>query len=124
MTTPPKLRPLPQSRWPVTHGQRIEELKAICMDARFSPQLENLNAAIKYHKSLAEDDLCSANQTFFMAGSKVEDLETALRQQGYQIGPRQPRKRIRDVLRRAFGCYPSDGPVPTRLAPSIWVEVS
>lgn len=123
-TTPPKLRPLPQSRWPVTHGQRIQELKDIRMDARFSLQLENLNAAIKYHESLAEDDLCSANQTFFMAGSKVGDLETALRQQGYQIGPRQPKKRIRDVVRRAFGRYPNDIPGPTPLAPPIWVEVS
>lgn len=80
--------------------------------------------AIKYHESLAEDDLCSANQTFFTAGSKVGDLETALRQQGYQIGPRQPKKKTRDLVRRAFGRSPNDSPGPTPLAPPIWVEVS
>lgn len=124
MTTPPKLRPLPEARWPVTHGQRIEELKSIRMDTRFSPQLENLNAAIRYHGCFAEDDLCSSNQTFFMAGSKVSDPETALRQQGYSIGPCKPRRRFRDVVRRAFGRHTNDSPGPTPLAPLIWVEVS
>lgn len=62
----------PPWKWPLTHAERIQELVAAKNDPNYTPQYENLDAAIRYHMSFTNQDrLCSSDIVWFQGGKRV-----------------------------------------------------
>ena len=77
-----ELPPLPAWKWPLTHQERICELEAYIQDNENTPfkiRIENVKAAIEYHKTFPKDEYCSVAFTYFQSGEirQKKDLTVA-----------------------------------------------
>ena len=68
-----------QWKWPVTHRERIAQLRSIISDADFRPKDEirrqNIEAAISYHQAFDLDDICDAAVVYFADGRRVDEVK-------------------------------------------------
>ena len=65
-------------QWPLTHSARIAELERVLTTEYGNYHRQNLQAAIKYHRGLPADELCSKDLVFFHDGKIVSMEECVL----------------------------------------------
>ncbi|KAJ9213769.1 hypothetical protein DTO166G4_4700 [Paecilomyces variotii] len=66
------LKTPPAGKWPATHKERILFLESIRHDPFFAPSFNEINAAIEWHRTFPEEDLCSNEVVIFQKGRKVD----------------------------------------------------
>lgn len=66
------LKTAPAGKWPATHKERILFLESIRHDLFFAPSFNEINAAIEWHRTFPEEDLCSNELVIFQKGRKVD----------------------------------------------------
>jgi hypothetical protein len=70
-----KRRPHLGGNWPLTHEERIKELEAILLDELWQVQLDDIKAAINYHKELDGKAICKWGSVSFYNGRRPEGGE-------------------------------------------------
>ncbi|ODM22279.1 hypothetical protein SI65_03125 [Aspergillus cristatus] len=67
--------PPSQPKWSLSHGERIKELRSLLKDPKLKYDKENIQAAIKYHKTFKPEEQCGSKKAFFKHGSQVDEGE-------------------------------------------------
>lgn len=67
--------PPSQPKWSLSHGERIKELRSLLKDSNLKYDKENIQAAIKYHKTFKPEEQCGSKKAFFKHGSQVDEEE-------------------------------------------------
>jgi len=67
--------PPSQPEWLLSHGERIKELKLLLKNPKFKYDKENIQAAIRYHKTFKPEEQCGSKKAFFKHGSQVNEEE-------------------------------------------------
>ncbi|GFF75578.1 hypothetical protein IFM47457_03932 [Aspergillus lentulus] len=62
-------------RWPITHGQRIAELKFLATFYGKRGQEENLQAAINWHSEFPQDALVGNESRYFQDGAVIDEFD-------------------------------------------------
>jgi hypothetical protein len=64
--------------WPLTHGERIEELKFLMTFYKETGQESNVKAAIDWHAEFPQDTLVGDESAYFQNGVIVKESERDL----------------------------------------------
>lgn len=70
-------------KWPLTHEERIKELEAVLLDERWERQVNDIKAAIEYHKEFDGNALCESDMINFHNGRRLEEGEYPPGQPGW-----------------------------------------
>lgn len=60
-----------EAKWPISHRDRIIELRALENDPTQALFRKDISAAIAFHRGFQEDELCSPGPRYFQGGREV-----------------------------------------------------